>query len=746
MTRKLCNRRDFIRVGAGVAALTFAAPRESMGAMIPDMARTSSNSPAGHKRGTETEMAIAADWAQAFAMPSSGARTTSGTTLLPGVMMPPFSFRYGGRESTDLIPSWKSEVKTADLDGGRRQQEVTYSDPVTHLKVRAVAVIFKDFPAVEWVMYFKNGGRVDTPILQNILPLDAQLRSSEGDPIIHYARGATCSMNDFMPMTRTLSERGRLHLQPGGGRSSSEYLPFFNIEAKGEGAVVAVGWSGEWAATFHHPDKHAEFRAQAGMALTHLILHPGEEVRTPRILTLFWQGHRRRGNNLLRQFILAHHRPSPGGRPLFAPITNHNWGGTPAADHLGNIRQIIAHDLPMDYYWIDAEWFGNGPWWKNPGNWEVKRDLYPQGFKPISDLLHSAGRKFLLWFEPERVCEGTPWYTEHSNWLLDVPRDKRVYRGFAGGGDWDLPMSDPRWVPNESTRNQIQENDKLFNLAIPEARNFLTDFISSRIDEFGLDCFRNDANIAPLEFWRAADARDRQGITEIRWIEGFYAFWDELLRRHPNLIIDDCASGGRRIDLETIGRSTALSRTDFVGNPVADQCHTLGLLEWVPLNSTIGPRLSVNNEYVLRSSMAAGLSYGLFAAGDVPQSRPDYGTFPFVEVRKSLEQYRSIQKYFYGDYYPLTEYSQTNDAWVAYQLDLPEEGEGLVVVLKRPQSGYTHAVFGLHALIRGATYEISNLDTSESLIMDGEGLVGGGLEVILLKKPDSGLFRYRIKG
>ncbi len=73
------------------------------------------------------------------------------------------------------------------------------------------------------------------------------------------------------------------------------------------------------------------------------------------------------------------------------------------------------------------------------------RDLYPQGFKPISDLLHSAGRKLLLWFEPERVCEGTPWYTEHSEWLLEVPKDKRVYRGFGAQGDWDVPTSDPRW-------------------------------------------------------------------------------------------------------------------------------------------------------------------------------------------------------------------------------------------------------------------------------------------------------------
>ena len=66
----------------------------------------------------------------------------------------------------------------------------------------------------------------------------------------------------------------------------------------------------------------------------------------------------------------------------------------------------------------------------------------------------------------------------------------------------------------------------------------MTDFISSKIDEFGLDCFRNDANIAPLEYWRAAtaDAPDRQGMAEIRWVEGFYAFWDELRPPPPGQI------------------------------------------------------------------------------------------------------------------------------------------------------------------------------------------------------------------
>jgi alpha-galactosidase len=738
------TRRRFMLLTAGAAALA-AAPKS--GGLNQTVVNASGNSPGSvitHKAGTDSEMAMAQAWAHAFRLPDARSVTPK-SKLLRDVLEPPFSFVYADRQSPDLLAAWKFEVKNSEVGTMKRQQEVIYRDPDTGLAVRTVATIFKDFPAVEWVMHFENTGSADTPILQNIQPLDASLSSPDSDPTIHYSRGAACSASDFMPMKRILGKRGSLHLQPGGGRSSSQFLPFFNIETKEEGAILAIGWSGEWAVAFDHPEAGPKFQLKAGMALTHLKLHPGEEIRTPRILMLFWQGERARGHNLLRQFILTHHRPVAGGKPLQTPMTNHNWGATPASDHLENIRQIIAHDLPMDYYWIDAEWFGQGPWWRNTGNWEAKKDLYPLGFKPISDLLHSSGRKLLLWFEPERVCEGTPWYTEHAQWLLDVPKDKRVYRGFDAKGDWDIPTSDPRWVPNESDRNQIQENDRLFNLAIPEARQFLTDFISRKIDEFGLDCFRNDSNIAPLQFWRAADATDRQGITEIRWIDGLYAFWDELLRRHPNLIIDDCASGGRRIDLETIGRSTALSRTDFVGDILANQNHSHGLLYWVPLNTTSAGNLSTGNEYRIRSSMTSGLSYGLFTSDDMPQRKADYVNFPFAEVKKSLEQYRSIAKYSYGDYYPFTEYTQTTDAWVAYQLDLPDQGEGMIVVLKRPAANYSQANLPLKAILQDAQYEVTNLDTSESKLVVGRELTDKGVEIRLSKVPDSALLIYRRK-
>ena len=737
------SRREF--VGIAAAALTAASTGSELEAAPNQSPGVEAGAASSRIFGTDVEMATAADWARSFSEATGNAFTKAKTALLPQVLSPPFSFVYDGRQSGDVLHGWKLDSYSSDADPASKLLEVVYTDPATQMQVRIKVSVFRDFPAVEWTLYFKNAGSADSPILESIQALDTVLQCPGSDPTIHYAKGATCSMDDFMPLTRVLSYNGKMHLQPGGGRSSSEYLPFFNVEGKDEGVVVAIGWSGEWAARFSHPSPGPSFQTRAGMALTSLKLHPGEEIRSPKILTLFWQGDRRRGNNLLRQHILAHHRPKMAGKPLQCPVTIPNWGATSAATHLQNIQQIIAHDLPMDYYWIDAGWFGKGKWWQNPGNWEVKDYLYPQGFKPISDLLHASGKKLLLWFEPERVCVGTPWYTEHADWLLEVPQDRKVYRGFDGKGDWDVAQTDPRWVPNESARNQIQDNDKLFDLGNPAARKFITDFISSKIDEFGLDCFRNDANIAPLEFWREADTSDRQGITEIRWVEGFYAFWDELRSRHPNLIIDDCASGGRRIDLETIGRSTALSRTDFVGHSLADQCHSHGLLQWVPLNTTITGNLSTSNEYKVRSSMTAGLCYSVFSAGDVPQPEFNYAAFPFDAVKKSVEQYLSLQKYFYGDFYPLTEYTQMEDSWYAYQFDLPEAGEGIVVAVKRPLSNFTQAAFPPQGLAADADYEVTNLDSGESRNLTGRDLVANGVVVRLTEKPDSVVFRYRRK-
>jgi len=691
-----------------------------------------------------TWLAAASAWAQ----PTPGVNIRQGeandaivwTRLLEGQTDPPswpWSFIYGSRKSAELLPQWKHARQSQTPRAGQAKRTETWSDPNTGLEVRLEMVWFQDLPAVEWLLSFKNTGKEDTPILQQVWPLDYRVsdpssRTQRG-MVLRYAKGALCCLDDFAPVERPLEAGTEVHLQPGGGRSSSEVLPFFSLDAgDGSGVIIGIGWTGQWAATFGRDKDNCSF-ARAGMATTRLKLRPGEEIRTPRMLALFWKGDRMRGQNLLRRFLLAHHRPQPGGKPLVLPVLVGSWGGSPATEHLKTIERIKRHNLPIELYWIDAEWFGQAPWFRSAGNWEVRKDLYAQGFRAISDPLHASGRKLLLWFEPQRVCPGTPWakLKDRPGWLLDLKQGEPAYK--QRNMSWGVPHEDPRWILWESRRSQIVEGDMLWNMGEPAARQFLTDWLSERIKEFGLDWYREDFNVAPLEYWQGADPPDRRGITEIRYVTGLYAMWDELLRRHPHLAIDNCASGGRRIDLETIGRATALWRTDWPADAIHRQCHTFGLMPWVPLHMSEGVELKKGNGYEIRSAMCAGLNVKLPPQDDEKSMR---------EAKALLEQYLAIQKYYYGDFYPLTPYSQSPDAWMAYQLDLPESGEGLLVVLKRPKSTQKSQRLRLFGLDRGASYEVTNLDSSQSQKIGGNVLTDHGLEVMLAGQPDSALVRY----
>lgn len=614
-----------------------------------------------------------------------------------------FSFRYGGESHLNALRGWAREARETRTDENLTERQIVYREQGTGFEVRLEALIYHDFPAVEWVIHLTNRGTNTSPMVEEIQAWNGRLPVSKAQRL-HWNKGGVASFDDFAPVTEFIKPGFQKRWTPGGGRSSSQVLPFFNLEGEASGVIAAIGWSGEWAAEFACDDEQ-RVTLSAGMDKTHLRLFASESIRTPRMLLLFYEGDRWRGQNLLRQFFLAHHRPTRNGQPLVAPVTCGNWGGTRAEVHLDNIQKIQRQGLPVEYYWIDAEWYGQGNWPVSVGDWQVKTNLYPAGFKPLSDALRGSGRELMLWFEPERVYRGTPWERTHREWLMDQ------------GGD-----------------------SLLLNLGLPAAREFLTQFISEKINEFGLGCYRQDFNIEPLPFWRAADAPDRQGIAEIRYIEGLYAFWDGLQQRHPGLIIDNCASGGRRIDLETIGRATPFWRSDGPRDAIAHQCHTFGLLPWVPLSATSQDR--AGDDYEFRSSMCSALCLNWWISGDAPAERiPE--NFPFGWAKKSLDRYLDLRPFYYGDFYPLTGYSQANDVWMAYQLDRPGAGDGLVIVLRRPGSPYETARFQLQQMAANARYQVTDLDSREALEWTGRDLISPGLRIVVGQAPGSALFTYR---
>ncbi|MBN1345321.1 MAG: alpha-galactosidase, partial [Phycisphaerae bacterium] len=440
----------------------------------------------------------------------------------------------------------------------------------------------------------------------------------------------------------------------------------------------------------------------AGQELTHFKLLPGEEVRTPLIVLQFWKGDHVRSQNVWRRWMLAHSLPRPGGKlpPVeMAACSSHQYGEMINANTDNQkmfIDRYLGEHLKLDYWWMDAGWYWNKSGWPNTGTWEVDTNRFPGGLRPISDHAHAKGVKIIVWFEPERVTPGTWLYDKHPEWLL--------------GQDGQ---------------------QKLLNLGNPDARKWLTDHVDKLLTEQGIDLYRQDFNIDPLGYWRANDAKDRQGITEIKHVEGYLAYWDELIRRHPNMLIDSCASGGRRNDLETLRRAVPLLRSDYIIEPVGNQGHTYGIAFWFPFHGTGSGRMDAYN---LRSVLCPHFT----ACFDMRRTDLD-----FTETRKILDQWRKFAENYFGDYYPLTDYTLANDAWMAWQFDRPELGQGVVQVFRRENSVYEAARLKLRGLLADAKYQITDLDTDRSVEMTGQELMQEGLRVDTTQQPAALVLTYR---
>jgi alpha-galactosidase len=378
---------------------------------------------------------------------------------------------------------------------------------------------------------------------------------------------------------------------------------------------------------------------------------------------------------------------------------------TEAKQERAFLQRHLDERIPFDCWWQDAGWYPcDGVGWPKTGTWEVDPVRFPNGLRELSDLMRQNGKKTMVWFEPERVHPGTWLTANHPEW---------VYGG-AGGG--------------------------LLKLGDPACRAWLIDRIDALLTAQGIDDYRQDFNIDPLPFWRAADSADagasgdRQGIAEIRHVEGYFAYWDELLRRHPDMLIDSCASGGRRNDLETLRRAVPLLRSDWYGSPVGQQCQTYGLSMWIPYHGTgfIYPK----DEYWVRSCMTAENSFGPGTDG--------VESLDFAELRRLTEQCKKAAPYFLGDFWPLTPYTLDESVWMAWQFNRPELGVGAIQVFRRSQSPYTEARLCLVDLDPGATYEIVDIDGGggEAVEMSGQDLMEHGAPVRMIEKAKAVVLIY----
>ncbi len=533
----------------------------------------------------------------------------------------------------------------------------------------------------------ENSGRITRPkVVDLFIPYTDEI-------VWRSLRGDSCAGESFMPLEKTLNSGDTHHVEPYGGRSSNTTgFPFFDITYGDKAILFGIGWTGQWA--YDVTVKEDGFLVEIGLLDADFYLLPGEEVLQPSVVVVKGKDSpsvRRSWRKLQREKYSPLHRIPDLKSPLaIQPFDRYFQGlGGSKKDPTwpteeGQIRtaEAAAKCKHFDTLWLDAAWFRKGfPF--GVGNFSFEEG-FPNGLKGVSDKAHELGMKFLLWFEPERVYEDTEMHREHPEWVLSVT-------------EGDL-------------------NTHLLNIGDPDCLSWLKDTLIRMIKENGIDMYRQDFNTEPLPFWRENDEEGRKGITEMKYIENLYALWDGMIEEFPSLFIDNCASGGRRIDFETCKRAVSLWRSDTGCYPehgdyrtsVWNNNQALMLTQFLAFSSSA---IWVTDAYDVRGAATDGLACNF----DI--LNPD---FDFHAAEDILEEVIRLGVYRRGSFYPLTEATLEENVWSAYQFACADTG--VLYAFRRKENGEAEKTFKLSEVEENATYLLTFSD--EHLVKTEKEVLG----------------------
>lgn len=613
------------------------------------------------------------------------------------------SFFYGGQSSATFLSTWNRTETTSMSPAGRPVKETTWREPDGGL-VATWRVEQLSNTAVEYRWIFENQGTQSTKPITDVAALDLTIGNASQMELTS-STGGLPEATGFVTSTSMLAKPVMLSADT--GRSSNKNLPLWIIHDKAAktGKFMGVGWSGQWEANFRPIAGQDASRLTIAMPGTNIALPDGQRIISPSVLVGDYQGNAQAGCNALRRVLENDYVAKLGGGKLAPPVSWNSWFtfDNRISDAMLRKQVDAAADLGIEYFCIDAGWFAVG-FDAGVGNFIVDPAKFPEGLAGISKYVAQKGMKLGLWFEPGRAMPGTQLATEHPEWVV---------------------------------KNQVR-------LEVPAAREWLFGEMCKKIDEANAAWIRYDMNQGyfppdPLTSWNARDTADTQGLTQISYLQGEYELFDRLRAKYPNMVIESCASGGRRIDLETIRRAHTFWKSDETNNLLVARLQETGGNMFLPgglLNTNL-PGASGASTFDLHSLFAGPLGFA------TDWTKLDLAGHQRVAL--AIAEFKQVRHWLNKDYYPL--FPQTADAasWVGWEFFDPDGGDGFLTVLRPAESTVPSATIQLGGVESGKTYELSRPDGSQMRQVAGRELLAG--LVVSLEAGGSEVLQFKaVKG
>jgi alpha-galactosidase len=513
------------------------------------------------------------------------------------------------------------------------------------------------------------------------------------------------------------------------GSTGHQANPWFALQADdanedhGEVWFGALAWSGSWRITVER-DQLDAVRVTGGFNPFDFgyVLHPGMSLETP----VFYGGYSAHGlggaSRLLHHFELEHILPMAGSTavktagaepkaltPKLRPVVYNSWEATEfrvnEAGQMALAEKAAA--LGIDRFVMDDGWFGQR---KDDhaglGDWYVNQEKFPHGLKPLIDKVHALGMDFGLWVEPEMVNPDSDLYRKHPEWVLN----------FKGR-------------PETQQRNQL-----MLNLARPDVRTYILDFLDKLVTENDIAFLKWDYNRNWSEpGWDQVPPAEQKAVY-VEYTKNLYGILAELRRRHPKVEIESCSGGGGRVDLgilKYVDEVWPSDNTDPFDRLTQQNGFTYAytpqvMMAWVTDSPHWLNKRTTSLQYRMLSSMQGSLGIG----ANIDKWTPDEAS----TAKRLIAAYKDVQATIVqGDLYRLI--SPLNGSeFSATETVKADKSQGVVFAfIHSTQEGRGFPTLKLKGLNAAAEYKLTSIEGSARagtpMIASGAWWMNHGLEM-----------------
>ena len=535
---------------------------------------------------------------------------------------------------------------------------------------------------------------------------------------------------EFDPVRAPLE--GAMTLETRLGRSSKGQHPFFALfDATGAVLSGAVAWSGNWVFRFE-PLEAGGWQISGGMHDWEFArdLLPGESITSPPvILTLGGDL-----NAVSQAYARAGRRfwyPRNALSTLLPVEWNHWWSyedvDIDEARFLANVDAAAA--MGVEVCTLDAGWFGPSDagteWYAYRGDWHlVNRERFPNGIRPLSDAVHARGMKFGLWCEIEGLGEKAALAAERPALVAERDGQRLGYVCFG----------------------------------CPEAQEWAFQTLSRLIGDYRCDWLKLDFNLEPHAGCNRTDHGHGAGDGLYAHYQGYYRTLDRLRAAFPDVVLENCASGGLRIDLGMLRHThmTFLSDLDYPAHHLQvfwgastmlapDACLHWSFSEWrspnAPPEQSFNPRDPDLKPHQLDTYMRAAM----LGAFGMSQKLPDLPDWVRERMAYHIGFYKDQVRRFVrdADLFRLTDQPRRDgqgDRWCAFQYSLPDGLEHLLFAFRLPGAETVRAI-RLIGLQPDRLYHVEMFDGGIADTFTGQALMDDGIPFAALPELGSAVVR-----